>query len=149
MIQLVRTNSKDADFRKLVSKLDAYLKVIDGDEHEFYHQFNSVDHLDHAVIAYSDSTAIGCGAFKVLTADCVEIKRMYVLETARGKQVATKILTELELWAHEEGFRSCRLETGLRMPDAIGFYQKNNYQPIANYGPYIGVANSRCFEKIL
>ena len=39
----VRTNSKNEDFIKLVKKLDAYLKITDGDEHGFYNQFNHID----------------------------------------------------------------------------------------------------------
>ena len=36
MITLLRTNSSNKDFADLVKQLDAYLKVTDGDEHEFY-----------------------------------------------------------------------------------------------------------------
>ena len=41
MIKLVRTNSKNIDFINLVKDLDAFLKITDGDEHEFYNQYNN------------------------------------------------------------------------------------------------------------
>ena len=40
MIALLRTTSEHADFQKLVVQLDAYLRVIDGEDHAFYSQFN-------------------------------------------------------------------------------------------------------------
>ena len=64
MIKLVRTNSKNEDFINLVKKLDAYLKITDGEEHSFYNQFNSIEFLENVVLAYKNNDAIGCGAFK-------------------------------------------------------------------------------------
>jgi putative acetyltransferase len=43
----------------------------------------------------------------------------------------------------------CVLETGKRQPDAIRLYVKNGYKAIPNWGQYIGVENSVCFEKKL
>lgn len=57
------------------------------------------------------------------------------------------ILAELEGWAAELSFRKCILETGKKQPEAIELYKSNEYQLIANYGQYIGVENSVCFEK--
>jgi putative acetyltransferase len=41
------------------------------------------------------------------------------------------------------------LETGLKQPEAIRLYEKNGYKLILNYGQYIGMDNSVCFEKVL
>jgi len=77
----------------------------------------------------------------------MEVKRMFTSETSRGKGIASKILQELELWTAELNYKKCILETGLRQTDAVHFYKKNNYQQIDNYGQYIGIENSICFEK--
>lgn len=146
-MRLIKTNSSDKDFIKLVAKLDAYLKVIDGDEHAFYAKHNTIDKLNHVIIAYEQDQPVGCGAIKEFDADTMEVKRMFTDPNVRGKGIATKVLTELEQWALELGFNKCILETGKRMPDAINLYKKNGYTPIPNYGQYIGVENSVCFEK--
>ena len=39
--------------------------------------------------------------------------------------------------------------TKLLRPDAVRLYQKKAYKPIPNYGQYIGIENSICFEKKL
>lgn len=149
MIRLKRSNSKNADFIKLVDLLDAELAIRDGDEHEFYHQFNSIVDLNYAIVAYANNEAVGCGAVKELTNEAVEIKRMYVKLNERGKGVAGQILAELEKWAFELGYKKCRLETGKKQPEAIKLYKKKGYAKIINYGQYFGVENSLCFEKSL
>ena len=148
-MKLVRTNSEDADFINLVKNLDAYLEVMDGEEHAFYNQYNNIDALKHTVVAYLNEKPVGCGAFKEFNADSVEIKRMFTQTTARGRGVASKILAELEIWASELNYKSCILETGIRQVEAVNFYKKNRYTIIPNYGQYINISNSLCFKKML
>ena len=144
-----RTTSQHPDFIQLVQYLDAELAERDGDEHAFYHQFNSIDSLQHCIVLYEGSEAVGCGAIKAYDHTTVEVKRMYVTNTQRGKGLATQVLKHLETWATELGFQRCVLETGIRQPEAIALYKKNGYHQIPNYGQYIGVENSVCFEKLL
>lgn len=149
MIKIVRTNSEHKDFKSLVKDLDAYLAITDGDEHAFYDQFNGIENLDHVVLAYENDNAVGCGAFKTFDDSSVEIKRMYTVPECRGKGIASEIINNLELWASELSYEYCILETGKRQVEAVKFYQKKNYKNIANYGQYVGMANSLCFKKRL
>ncbi|SDE81541.1 GNAT family N-acetyltransferase [Cellulophaga baltica] len=145
----LRTDASNKDFLKLIEALDAYLKIIDGDEHDFYNQFNGTDHLDNILVVYEDDLAIGCGAIKHFDEATVEIKRMYVKPAYRGKGLASKILKELEQWSRELKYISIILETGTRQVEAVALYHKNKYTTIPNYGPYTDVKNSICFKKIL
>lgn len=149
MLTLIRTNSDHPDFINLVKDLDAYLKIVDGDDHEFYNQFNNIDVLNHTVIAYIDNQPVGCGAFKAFNNSSVEIKRMYTSPIARNKGIASAILKDLEDWAKELNIKSTLLETGLKQTEAVKFYKKNNYKIIPNFGQYAGVENSVCFLKEL
>ena len=149
MISLIRTTSEDADFQELVRHLDAELRVRDGDEAEFYLQFNKIDTIKHAVVAYVGEAAVGCGALRPYEADTVEVKRMFVPLERRGQGIASQILTDLQAWAAELGFRKCILETGHKQPEAIALYTKNGYSLIPNYGQYQSVENSVCFEKVI
>ena len=149
MIQLIRTNSENIDFQKLVKLLDADLAIRDGDEHSFYAQFNKIDTIKHAIVAYENEVAVGCGAIKKYNDDTMEIKRMYVPVDQRGKGIATLILKALEKWTAELSYKKCILETGIKQPEAIALYQKNGYIIISNYGQYANVENSVCFEKIV
>jgi GNAT superfamily N-acetyltransferase len=147
MITLTRTNSDNPDFIALVKFLDADLAIRDGGDHAFYSQFNKIDKIKHAVVAYENGEPIACGAIKKYSPVSMEVKRMYTSPDARGKGIATTILKELELWVHELGYQSCILETGKKQPEAIELYRKNGYDIIPNYGQYAGIENSVCFEK--
>ena len=147
MIKITRSNSEHPDFIELVKHLDAELAERDGADHSFYDQFNKIDKIRHAVIAYENKLPVGCGAIKEFSSNTMEVKRMYTLPVYRGKGVAGNILKELETWAAELSYTKCVLETGKRQPEAIALYKKNGYKIISNYGQYIGMENSVCFEK--
>ncbi|MBT8306390.1 MAG: GNAT family N-acetyltransferase [Maribacter sp.] len=147
MISIVKTSSENQDFIDLVKLLDADLAKRDGDDHAFYHQFNQIDIIKHAVVLYENQRPVGCGAIKQFDADTMEVKRMYTIPESRGKGFATMILHELEKWTVEMSYGKCVLETGKRQPEAIQLYIKNAYKIIPNYGQYVGIENSVCFEK--
>lgn len=156
-IKITRTNSENQDFIKLVKQLDAYLKITDGDEHDFYNQFNNIDVLKNVVVIYVDDTesssaqhiVVGCGAIKPFDDDAMEVKRMFVASEYRNLGIARKTLIELEVWAKELGFKKCVLETGKRQKEAVNFYHKCDYKVIPNYGQYQEMENSICFKKEL
>lgn len=156
-IEITRTNSENLDFIHLVKELDAYLKTTDGDEHDFYNQFNNIDVLRNVVLVYVDTKinatplkiAVGCGAIKKFDKNVVEVKRMYVSSNFRNKGIAQKVLQELEFWAKELGNKKCILETGKRQFEAVQFYQKCGYKITPNYGQYKDMENSICFDKNL
>jgi GNAT superfamily N-acetyltransferase len=149
MITLLRTTSDHADFQNLVVQLDAYLRVIDGEDHAFYSQFNTSNLLKNALIAYEKNIPIGIGAYKEYDTETIEIKRMFTFPEQRGKGIAKTILTELENWAREEKYTNAILETGVELKVAISLYQKMGYQVIENYGQYSGVEKSICMKKNL
>lgn len=149
MITLRRTDSDDPDFQWMVKHLDAELAVRDGADHGFYSQFNKIDKIRHAVVCYENDQPIGCGAIRAFDDAAMEVKRMFVAPSGRNKGTATLVLRELERWSAEMGYRKCVLETGKRQPEAIALYEKNGYVRTENYGQYVGVENSVCFEKLL
>jgi len=149
MITLKRTNAKDPDFIALVAQLDAHLKMVDGDDNAFYSQYNKIDQIKYAIIAYQDDNPVGCGAIKQHGPKTMEVKRMYVLPSEQGKGIASKVLAALENWAIDLKNSFCILETGHRQTAAVALYTKSGYQIIANYGQYQGVENSICFQKAL
>lgn len=149
MTTIIKTNSTNLDFHLLVKELDAYLKTTDGDDHDFYNQYNGLEEIKYVMVGYVDEKPIACGAIKKRDTNTVELKRMYVKPKKRGSGIARQILTSLEEWAKEIGFEKCILETGERQVEAVKFYKKSGYQRIPNYGQYKKMENSICFEKTL
>lgn len=149
MIELVKTDATNLDFVNLVKELDAFLAITDGEDHEFYDQYNQLNCINHVIIAYKNNVAVGCGAIKEYDAKTMEVKRMFTNLNFRGNGIASEILLALETWAKSLGFTSCILETGVRQVEAVSLYIKRGYSQIENYGQYTDVVDSICFKKVL
>jgi GNAT superfamily N-acetyltransferase len=149
MIQIIKTDSSNSDFKSLVKLLDADLAIRDGDDHAFYDQFNKTDKLKYVIVLYQDNVPVACGAIRELQEGIMEIKRMFVQPDYRRQGFAQVVVKNLENWAFELGSIKCILETGKNQPEAIQLYQKIGFEIIENYGQYAGVDNSVCMQKIL
>lgn len=144
-----RTDSHSSDFKNLVRSLDATLAHHNGDNDDFFAQFNKIDTIKNCIIAYIDEVPAACGAFKELSEDTVEIKRMFTNPEFRKRGLGSSIVGELENWAKELGYKKAVLETSKDLTNAISVYEKSGFQRIPNYGQYVGVDSSVCFEKRL
>jgi GNAT superfamily N-acetyltransferase len=85
------------------------------------------------IVGYENDVAVCCGGIKRLPDGACEIKRMFVVEEARGRGVARALLTELERRARELGYSVARLDTGPRQPHAQGMYERAGYVAIENF----------------
>ena len=148
MVTLKRTNSDDIDFINLVVLLDKDLAIRDGEDHAFYAQFNKSNLLKNALIAYENTVPVGIGAYKEYDAQTIEIKRMFTDPEFRKNGLGSAIVKELENWAAELNFKKAVLETSQDLKSAISIYEKSGFYRIPNYGQYIGVEQSVCYEKV-
>jgi putative acetyltransferase len=148
MIEIIRTNSENIEFKKLVQLLNSDLAKRDGNTHSLS-QFNSITDLKYVVLALKDGKSIGCGAISIYDFNSMEIKRMYVYPEVRGQRIGEKILSELEDWSRELESIKCILFTGSKQPEANKLYQRNGYCPIEKYGKLKDIPDSLCFAKDL
>jgi GNAT superfamily N-acetyltransferase len=96
-----------------------------------------------------ESAPVAMGGVKRLADDRAELKRMYVVEEARGRGIARSLLERLEDEARRLGYRELWLETGLPQFEAIALYESAGYDPIESYGKYREHPDVRCFAKPL
>ncbi len=146
---MIRTNSKHPHFVALVKQLDDLLSVVDGDKHEYYHQFNGIEGLPYVIVSYYNGKPIACGAMKPYDSTTVEVKRMYTHPDSRGKGLGKSILQELEQWAKELGYKNLILETGTSFEAANNLYKKYGFIQIPNYDQYVDIKDSVCFQKAI
>ena len=90
--------------------------------------------------AWDGETLLGCGALKRLDATHGEIKSMHTAAAARGKGVASAILSRIEETARAEGLERLSLETGSTDGFAAGrsLYARHGFAecgPFADYEP--------------
>ena len=84
---------------------------------------------------------------RLLDDTTAEIKRLYVLPYTRGSGVASSILAALEAEAYKQGITRIKAEAGSAQPDGRNFYENSGFEPVPNFGPYIGVEHSYCYAK--
>lgn len=99
------------------------------------------------VIAYEVEKPVGCGALRPIDSATVEVRRMYVLKSARRAGLARKILAALEGSASQMGYKVMRLETGNRQLPAMALYESFGFARIAPFGEYANDPTSVCYEK--
>lgn len=99
------------------------------------------------LIARENGMCVGCGAFRKISQDTAEIKRVYAKRKSCG--VGKRILKYLEQKAMEYNYTKVILETRTCNKKAVVFYINNGYTIIDNYGTYKHNQEAICFEKKL
>ena len=150
-VQLIPVAWDDADLQELAVAQQAELRGrYDGGEPGIP---PSAADLGVILLARDDDrAAIGCGALRELGPGTAELKRMYVVPSARGHGVSKVVLAALEDAARDRGWTTLRLETGPRQPEAIGLYGGAGYRPIGAFGAYgrdPDAGDSLFFERLL
>jgi DNA-binding MarR family transcriptional regulator len=79
------------------------------------------------VVAYLRGEAIGCGAVKHHPRNVTDIKRMWIVESARGVGLGRRLLEHLEGLARKHGSSEARLETSDVLSEAIALYRSAGY----------------------
>jgi GNAT superfamily N-acetyltransferase len=85
------------------------------------------------VVAYAGTQPVGCGGVKRLDDETVELKRIYLHESARGKGLGRRLLEQLEQHARELGYTRMRLDTGDVQPEALALFRSAGYVEIPDY----------------
>jgi GNAT superfamily N-acetyltransferase len=82
-----------------------------------------------------DGTPAACGGWRAHETD-VELKRMYVSPSFRGRGLARAVLRALEQTAAKAGYHRVILETGSKQPEAIALYESSGYRRVPSFGYY-------------
>ena len=149
MINILRTTTDDKRFNDLISELNNDL-TSRYNESDYNYDLNiDINSINTAVIAQISDITIGCGCFKEINSNTVEIKRMYVNPYFRGFGAASLIIEALTRWAKELFYENAVLETGIKQPEAIRLYEKHGFVKIPCFPPYTTLPNSICMGKSL
>lgn len=122
---------------RLIAEADAYATSLYPPESN--HLTSAEDLAAEGVrffVARADGVAVGCAALRRDGADG-ELKRMFVLERARGIGIGRAILQAVEAAARADGITVLRLETGTQNTEALGLYRRFDYvecEPFGGYG---------------
>jgi GNAT superfamily N-acetyltransferase len=102
------------------------------------------------VVAFAEDVPVGCGAMRRIDPETAELKRMYVVPSARGTGVGRALVAGLEREARHIAIRRLVLETGIRQIAALALYERTGFERIPLYGDYQKSADtSICMGKNL
>ncbi|MBO1331311.1 GNAT family N-acetyltransferase [Streptomyces sp. VRA16 Mangrove soil] len=108
------------------------------------------------LVAYDAGVPVASGGWRAQEPDAsgyadgdAELKRMFVVERARGRGLARGNLAALEDSARAAGRTRMVLETGIMLPEAMTLYESSGYRPTEPFGPFREYEESRFYAKSL
>jgi GNAT superfamily N-acetyltransferase len=94
-------------------------------------------------LATYGASPAGCGAFRRMTSEICELKRMYVRPEFRGKRIGWQLADTLIQTARAAGYDLMRLETTIYLEKAIALYSALGFRTCQ---PYYAIPE--VFQKI-
>jgi GNAT superfamily N-acetyltransferase len=138
MVEIRAIDPDDRDARRCIG---AYFSELDRRSESGFDPSASIS-LDrdelmppagHFLVAYLQGEPAGCGAVKHPPGRPAEIKRMWVAESARGRGIGRRLLSELEALAARSGASMARLETNGLLVEAIAMYRSAGYEEVTPF----------------
>jgi GNAT superfamily N-acetyltransferase len=137
MIEVRRVGAGDPAARELVAAMEAWVGERFGPQDPDRTSTVAVEEMapPHGtfVVVLEDGMAVAGGGLRRLEDGVGEIKRMFVVEAARGRGHGRRVLDALEAVAAELGYRRLRLDTAQSMTTAIALYRGAGYRDIPDY----------------
>jgi GNAT superfamily N-acetyltransferase len=78
------------------------------------------------VLVRSDSV-IGFVVLRPIAADCIELKRLYLTSSERGRSLGKYLLNYAIDFAQRKNFKFIRLETTSKFKEAVSLYKRNGF----------------------
>ena len=149
-LRIERRDYDDPDVVRLVAQVQKeYVDRYGGPDEASVdlHEFAPPNGL--FLVALLDGVPVATGGWRRIADDAVEIKRMYVVSSARRQGLARRVLAELESSAAASGYARALLGTGDRQPEAIALYESAGYSAVPGFGHYADAPGALFYGKSL
>lgn len=137
MIEVRRVRGDDEVARSFLAAMEAWVAERFGPTTPDRTSTVTVDEMAPPngafVVVYDDGVALAGGGLRRLEDGVAEIKRMFVLERARGRGHGRRVLEALEAAAVDLGYSRIRLDTAQSMTTAMAMYRSAGYRDIEDY----------------
>jgi len=152
-IRIERAKVTDDTSLALIDALNAELAALypePGANHFSLDPEQVAEGVGAFLVVYRGRTPLGCGAVRRLDPETAELKRMYVVPSARSTGLGRRLVAALEAEARALRVRRLVLETGTRQLAALALYRALGFRPIPLYGEYcLSPDTSVCLGKEL
>ena len=137
MIEVRRVGADDPAARELVAAMEDWVGERFGPQDPDRTSTVAAEEMapPHGafVVLYEDGAPVAGGGLRRLEDGVGEIKRMFVVPSARGRGHGRRVLAALEAAAAELGYLRLRLDTAQSMTVAIALYRGAGYRDIPDY----------------
>jgi putative acetyltransferase len=141
-------NALDEDFLTLTRALDACFRERIGVLQDSFDPYNRTEMLSDVALILDGPRAVACAALRLHPDRTAELKRVFVLPEYRRKGLARRLVAALENKASAHGCTKLLLETNPAFEDAKELYLRIGFEPVCNFGPYLGM-DTLCMGKAL
>lgn len=150
-VQLSPMDPGHPEARRLMALSEAYMSALYPSESNHFEPAEGLRPPGGSFHgAWRGECLVGCGGVKLFEADGYgEIKRVFVLDSERGRGVARQLMAQLEADLMQRGVRVARLETGIHQPEALALYRRLGYVEREPFGSYAPDPLSVFMEKVL
>jgi putative acetyltransferase len=148
-LRLAPLDPTHADAQALIAQSEALMSALYPSESNHFEPTENLCPPNGAFWGcWIGDRLVGCGGVKHHDG-YGEIKRLFVLESARGRGVARQLMAQLEAELSERAVGLARLETGIHQPEALALYRRLGYRERGPFGDYALDPLSAFFEKPL
>jgi GNAT superfamily N-acetyltransferase len=88
------------------------------------------------LLAVLNGEVVGAGAWRQTSPTTCEMKRVFVMDKAKGRGLGRQLVDALIASARSHGFRLMQLDTGDRFTEAIALYSRMGFRRIPPYATY-------------
>lgn len=147
-IRYLAVSYENEHFISLCEELDEYLNHAIGGEckREKYKKYNTLHTMDYVLVAYDGADAIACAALRKYSTAEIEVKRVFVKDNYRRKNIGGTLLKMLIDYAINHHFKRMLLETGEFLSASVDLYSRFGFQKMTNYGDYVNMPESLCMS---
>ena len=136
-LTLVRREYSHPDTVLLLERLqELYTRIYGGPDASPIHDAEFDPPHGAIAVGYLNGEPVAIGAWRRVSDDRAELKRMFVADAHRGRGYSREVLSWLENSARDHGVTFMILETNENHPTAIALYRSAGYGDIPNYGHY-------------
>ena len=102
---------------------------------------------ERVFVLVRDESVIGFVVLRPITGDCIELKRLYLTSSERGRRLGEYLLNYAIKFAHKNAYKYIRLETTSKFKEAVSLYISNGFLELKEAQKAPG--HDLAFEKYL
>ena len=112
----------------LFSSLEEYkIAVPDNYSVSDIDSINLENNSNWVFVLVRDDSVIGFIVLRPIAKDCIELKRLYLTSSERGRGLGEYLLNYAMHFAQKNKYRSIRLETTSKFKEAVSLYKKYGF----------------------